>query len=196
MKSFTKALVLAPVAIFALTACEATLSENQVKERAANYNLAEVSQNYTSVTGKATIKINKRTGSFAKDGIMGFLADALIEASTEEGEQTLDPASAFFAYGDIEESLASSGVSGAEVKINYYSYKSTGLKLVASSSINQSESGITMKGSGKTEMYVLDDGRLEKSVGSIKMDVSGKSSGIDLKGSLDFTFTSTYTWNK
>ena len=53
-----------------------------------------------------------------------------------------------------------------------------------------------MKGSGKTEMYVLDDGRLEKSVGSVKMDVSGKSSGIDLKGSLDFTFTSTYTWNK
>ena len=64
-KSFVKVLALAPVMLVALTACQASLSSDKAKERAAGYDSA-VLADYDSVTVKTTYSNIKATGQFEK----------------------------------------------------------------------------------------------------------------------------------
>jgi len=191
MKSFVKALVLAPVMVLALTACEAKISEDEAKERANGYDLAAVSEKYASFDSKGEVKIKKRTGVFEEGGIMASVVDIMVEAIDGEHKDQ-EVASGFFTLADI--SSISGGEEG-EVEITYYSYKKSGLKIVSNTKINMEEEGIAETGSTKTTSYILDDGRMEKGTGSTEMKVSGSMAGITIEGELSLTYSVSYTWN-
>ena len=199
MTNLRKLFVFAPVMLLSLTACEAKIDEAKAKERAKEYNATEVAKKYKSFDEKTEFKITKQSGDFAKGGKLYSLV-ALIEAfatdmeekdvAVEEGMYTTT------AFDDLLES-AQETVKGEPV-LEYYSYKSTGLKVVANIKQDTEEDGLKSKGDAKVTMYVLDDGRIEKADGLIKMSMEGKyplAEG-DVKGSFEMTIKATYTWNK
>lgn len=194
MKSLVKkSLILMPVMLLSLTAC-GKLSNEQAQERINGYSLANVSEKYASVDIKSECKVNKRTGVFAEDGLMGSVASMIIEALTQD-EKAADVSDGFFTADAIDVS-GMEDEEGYETKIEYFSYKGNGLKVVSTGSGDVSEEGIKEKVSAKSTVYVFDDGRMEKGDGSMKMSVSGSYLGLTLEGDLDLSFKVSYSWNK
>ena len=195
MKTLRKLLVLAPVLVMSLTACEAKIDEAKAAERAKAYNVAEVSTQYKSLDQKSECKVNKNTGVFADGGMLGSVVTLLKTALNNE-EKGIDPAEGIYTAAAFAELASGASIEGAKTSISYYAYKSTGLKIVGEAKADQNSSGMKMTGSSKATMYVLDDGRIEKGSGSVKMNVTGEAAGVKLEGALDLSFTVTYTWNK
>ena len=189
MKALNKALVLAPVVLLSLTAC-GKLSDDKAQERMEGYSLKEVEDKYASVDIKSDVKINKRTGSFAEGGLMSSIVDLMVEGLSED-QKGAPVEEGFFTMALDVESLTGS----EDVSVEYYAYKKTGLKIVSTTNINEDESGVKTTGSAKTTVYILDDGRIEKGEGSMKIDASGSAGIVSLDGTLDFSFKFTYTWN-
>ena len=187
MKSFTKALVLAPIFLLSLTAC-GKISEDQAKERVKGYNAAEVAEKYASYDIKGEAKVTKRSGVFAEGGLMASIADTLIEAFNTD-EKGNDVAGGIFTTGSLDIGSAD------QVEMTYYAYKKTGLKVVANIDADETTEGMSEKVKGKETIYVLDDGRIEKGDGNMSMTVSGSYAGINLEGELAFTFKMSYKWN-
>ena len=191
MKSFAKkAVVLMPVMLLSLTAC-GKLSEDQAKERAKGYNLAAVQEKYASVDIKSEIKVNKRTGVFEEGGLMSSMADTLIDVFEGENGDGQDVSEGF-----MGELTFDSGDLGKEVEVEYYGYKKTGLKITVNGKTDETTEGITEKIEVHETIFVLDDGRMEKGNGSMKMNVSGTYMGLSMEGVLDFSFKVSYSWNK
>ncbi len=186
MKSFVKALVLAPVMLVALTACQSKLSDEKAQERAKGYDAAAVAEKYASVDIKSEFNVKKRTGVFAEDGLLAFIVNAAIEAGTRD-EKGLDPTNGIFVMSDASQTEG--------ITLEYYAYKKTGLKIVTKTDTDQTESGVKMKGTSSGATYVLDDGRYEKGDGKGKMSVEGSGSGLSLTGEFEFTSKVVYTWH-
>ncbi len=189
-KSFVKLLTLAPVALVALTACEAKLSEDKAKERAEGYDPAVV-ENYESVTIKT---------SYSKKEAKGSIFEMMIEF-LEDDEYEEDPELCFFTLDLVDEAAAEIGDEG-ELTTTYYSYKKTGLKVVINGNVKKEKTDdepYSMEMKTSSTIYVLDDGRIEKQ----EMSISGKSEGsmevfgqtFDFSGSIDVKGTQTFTWN-
>jgi len=195
MKTLRKLFVLAPVMIMSLTACEAKIDQAKAAERAKDYNTAEVSTQYKSFDQKSECKVNKNTGVFADGGLLSSVVTILKEGLNSE-EKGLDPAEGVYTAAKFAEVVSQASIEGAKAEISYYAYKSTGLKIVSSAKMESNSNGNKTSGSAKTEMYVLDDGRVEKAGGAVKMNVSGETAGVKLNGVLDLSFTVTYTWHK
>ena len=195
MKTLRKLLVLAPVMVMSLTACEAKIDEAKAAERAKAYNVAEVSTQYKSFDQKSECKVNKNTGVFADGGMLGSVVTLLKTALNNE-EKGIDPAEGIYTAAAFAELASGASIEGAKTSISYYAYKSTGLKIVGEAKADQNSSGMKMTGSSKATLYVLDDGRIEKGSGAVKMNVTGDVGGVKLEGALDLSFTVTYTWNK
>lgn len=193
MKSYVKTLMLAPVFLLSLTACEAKLSEEKARERAAGYDLAAVQEKYESVTVKGEVKVKKREGVFAEGGIMGSMVDLIVSGFEGDNEPS-SVEEGFFTSDTIDEMLSSQ--EGAEAELSYYAYKKTGLKVVGVAKADSASESASGNGTSKATLYVLDDGRLEKGNGSIEMSFAGgEGTGISMSGALSLTFNLTYTWN-
>lgn len=196
MKSFVKVLALAPAMLVALTACEAKIDEEAAKERVAAYDAAAVAEKYEEVEIAMSAKVNKATGVFGKDGIL----EALTEVFKSVDEKETMPAEygmfTFESFDDLVEEVnsASANTANAKVELNYYSYKSTGLKVVASASAKMEEEGAKASYSTSVTEYVHDDGRIEKADASFKISMSGKSAGISVDGTLDVSMKLTTKW--
>lgn len=195
MKTLRKLLVLAPVMVMSLTACEAKIDEAKAAERAKAYNVAEVSTQYKSFDQKSECKVNKNTGVFADGGLL-YSVVSILEAGLNAEEKGLDADEGVYTAAKFAEVVSSASVNGAKAEISYYAYKTAGLKIVSSAKVDMNSSGTKTSGSSKAEMYVLDDGRIEKASGAVKMNVSGEAGGVKLNGALDLSFTVTYTWHK
>lgn len=192
-KSFVKVLALAPVMLVALTACQASLSSEKAKERAAGYDAA-VLDNYASVTVKTKYTNVKATGIYES-----------MSSYYQDGEETEEPEAAFCTQAEIEMIDAQAGEhkddSGLTMKttVQYYAYKKTGLKIVAKSEGKGTVSGVEMTSKQNQTIWVLDDGRLEK----IEMSADASSKGeitvgavsVDASGTLKYNAKATYTWN-
>ena len=200
MKSLRKIFTLAPVMLISLTACEAKLSDADAKKRIQSYNAEEVAKNYSTVSVDYDLKVNKKTGVFGKGGLLESLPESLEEAYEQASETYKDqPASVGVITLDIVNSSTNSfsalGLSG-EVKLTYYAYQNTGLKIVSESKINEDLEGMKMKASQSGTTYVFDDGRAEKADGKVKMNISGEYGGLKLSGDFEATIAITYTWKK
>ena len=186
MKSFVKALVLAPAMLVALTACQSKLSDEKAKERADGYKPAEVAEKYESVDVKSDVDVKKRTGVFAEDGLLAAVVNAAIEAATRD-DKGLEPASAIFVMPDDSQTEG--------ITLEFYSYKKTGLKIVTKTDMERTESGAKMKITGSGNSYVLDDGRYEKGDSKVKMSVDANVGGVAFKGECEYTTKTVYTWH-
>lgn len=196
MNVLRKLVVLAPVMILSLTACEAKLDDAKVKERSDKYDAAKVAETYKSYDEKGKCDVKKQTGIFSDDSIvMGTIVKAMKSALNYE--QKDQPASngmyTTAAFNTLIKSVSTEGFDSAG--INFYAYKSSGLKIVGEAK-NGKDDNDGMTGSIKVSMYVLDDGRIEKSSGSIKMEVAKGSGGVSMEGALDLSFNVSYTWHK
>ena len=186
MKSFVKALVLAPAMLVALTACQSKLSDEKAKERADGYKPAEVAEKYESVDVKSDVDVKKRTGVFAEDGLLAALVNTAIEAATRD-DKGLEPSAGIFVMSDAEQTDG--------VTLEYYSYKKTGLKIVVKTDMDQKESGANIKITGTGNTYVLDDGRYEKGDSKVKMFVDANVGGVAFQGECEYTTKTVYTWH-
>ena len=197
MKTLRKLLVLAPVMVMSLTACEAKIDEAKASERAKGYNATEVAKEYKSFDQKSTCKVNKNTGVFADGGLYGALIIPLLKEALNTEEKDLPADQGVYTTAAFAELMSAANTEdNAKTTISYYAYKDTGLKIVGEAKAEESSEGIKSKGTSKVEMYVLDDGRIEKGSGYIKMSMSGSSSGVKVDGELDMSFNITYTWHR
>ena len=187
-KSFVKVLTLAPVMLVALTACQASLSSDKAKERAAGYDVA-VLDNYASV------KVTEKYSDVEATGVLETMG-----AAFEDNESDVEPEEAFCTEAAIELIDAQAGEhtsdSGLVTKntIQYFAYKKTGLKIVVKSEASGKMSGLNASGKGEQTIWVLDDGRLEKENRSSDLKVEGAASGITMTGTLKYKLAATYTW--
>ena len=186
-KTFVKLLTLAPVVLVALTACESKLSAEKASERAKGYDAVAVSEDYASYDVETKLDVKKRTGVFAEDGLLAFVVEATIAAANNNTKDN-EPATGVFDESAIKDEEDDG------VTLTYYSYKKTGLKIVTVTDKKSSESGANLLTKGKSTTYVLDDGRLEKGNGNIKMSIDASGSGIKLEGEFEAEFSSKYTW--
>ena len=196
MNVLRKLVVLAPVMLLSLTACEAKLDDAKAQERAATYDAAKVSETYKSYDQKGKCDVKKQTGIFADDNpIMGKIIKAMKDALNNE-QKGLAPETGIYTAGAFDELVKSVSTEGAgKATLSYYAYKSSGLKIVAEAK-NGKDDNDGMTGGTKVAMYVLDDGRIEKASGSIKLNVSASTAGVSMEGALDMSFSMNYTWNK
>ena len=184
---------MAPAMLLALTACEAKMDEAKANERIQSYDAAKVAETYKSYDEKMEIKFTKKTGDFAKGGKM-YDQVVLLEALMGEGsaEKDLPVADGVFTTNSIAElgaSASSVGANGLDgYTFNYYSYKTTGLKVTATADAEQE--GAKIKASAS--MYVHDDGRIEKADAKVSMTYNS----AEMKGTLEMSLKMTYTWNK
>ena len=194
MKKFVKALVLAPVMLVALTACESKMSNEKAQERAKGYDSA-VLANYENVTVATKYSNVKAEGTYESR-----------KDSLKDGEVTQQPEECFCTEAAIK-SLEDGGVGGIQVEgltmetkttVEYYSYKKTGLKIVVKTVGQGSFSGVTYDSKGTGTYWVLDDGRIEKAETTNSVKTEGTMTvvvSIDMSGSMSYTAKSTYTWN-
>ena len=196
MKSLTKFFLFVPVMFMSLTACGAKLDESAALERANSYSVSEVETNYKSVDVKFESKINKNTGVFADDGLMGIIT-LLLKEATNTDEKNLPVEEYVFTKDSISDLISDFAfeTEDAVADVTYYAYKGNGLKVDAIASSEGEEDEGTYKVNVKATMYVLDDGRIEKMSGSMLMDFKGESMGVSMEGVLDFSFTATLKWN-
>ena len=196
MNVLRKLVVLAPVMLLSLTACEAKIDETKAGERVATYDAAKVTEEYKSYDEKSECNIKKNTGVFADGGLLSSIVKIMKEALNQE-QKDVPAAEGIYttnAFGDLMNAAAAEGA--AKPVISYYAYKNTGLKIVGETKQDANSAGTKQKASAKVEMYVFDDGRIEKASGSMKMSVSGEAAGVKLTGDLDLSFKVTYTWHK
>ena len=191
MKALTKALVLAPVVLLSLTAC-GKLSDEKAQERINGYSLSDVAAKYASVDIKSDVKVNKRTGVFAEDGALAAIVNTVIKALDQSAEGAA-VAEGFFTMDAIDAGEAAAD--NDDINLEYYGYKKTGLKIVATTKSEVDSGGLKEKTDSKSTVYVLDDGRMEKGNGSMKMSASGSYLGFTAEGSLDISYKVSYKWN-
>ena len=191
MKALTKALVLAPVVLLSLTAC-GKLSNEKAQERINGYSLSDVAAKYASVDIKTDLKINKRTGVFAEGGLLASLVNIMTNA-LNQNEEGANVAEGFFTMDAIDAGEAAAD--SDNINLEYYGYKKSGLKIVASTKSSVDTAGIKEDTDSKTTVFVLDDGRMEKGEGSVKVSASGDVAGIKAEGNLDISYKISYKWN-
>ena len=161
MKNQAKSLVLLPVVLLSLTACEKAISEEEGKERLNNYSLADAKANYRSVMVKSTAKNENRTGEFKKGGM--FYDYFTFENFNDEIDE-LD--SFVLTEVVINRTMMLNDEDQTLPKVEYYTYKTTGLKIVAAKVQEYiSAEGLLFNVSIKLIAYALDDGRIEKEEG-------------------------------
>lgn len=197
MKSLRKLFVFAPVMLLSLTACEAKIDEARAKERIYAYKPSDVATNYKSVDIKMEIKVKKNTGAFAEDGSLYSVVSLLSLFDFEQKGEPVE--SGIFTTSTVDEMMASlnSAVKdGDAANVTYYSYKTSGLKIVADAKQTSNAFGPTIDSSSKMEIYVGDDGRIEKASGSSKLNCKGASKEDKVDGVLDYSLVGTFTWNK
>ena len=192
MKNLAKSLVLLPVALLSLTACEKQISEEERLNRLNSYSLADAKAKYDFVLIEAKSKAEKRTGEFKEGGMFYdfYTFEDSIEMAYEFDSFVLseDMINRTTMLNDEDETLP---------KVEYYSYKNTGLKVVATKSQKYtSDEGLTFDISTKIVAYTFDDGRIEKEEGTAKAKVSGTIGGKKVSGSISGTETAKITWNR
>ena len=192
MKNPAKSLVLLPVVLLSLTACEKAISEEEGKERLNNYSLADAKANYRSVMVKSTAKNENRTGEFKKGGM--FYDYFTFENFNDEIDE-LD--SFVLTEVVINRTMMLNDEDQTLPEVEYYTYKTTGLKIVAAKVQEYiSAEGLLFNVSIKLIAYALDDGRIEKEEGVAKAKVSGTINGKKISGNISGTQKVTITWNK
>ena len=192
MKHLAKSLVLLPVVLLSLTACEKQISEEERLNRLNSYSLTDVKAKYDYVLIEARSKEEKRTGEFKEGGMFYdfYTFEDSIEMVYEFDSFVLseDMINRTMMLNDEDETLP---------KVEYYSYKNTGLKVVATKSQKYtSNEGLTFDISIKMVAYTFDDGRIEKEEGTAKANVSGTIGGKKVSGSISGIETAKITWNK
>ena len=192
MKNQAKSLVLLPVVLLSLTACEKAISEEEGKERLNNYSLADAKANYRSVMVKSTAKNENRTGEFKKGGM--FYDYFTFENFNDEIDE-LD--SFVLTEVVINRTMMLNDEDQTLPEVEYYTYKTTGLKIVATKAQEYiSAEGLLFNVSIKLIAYALDDGRIEKEEGVAKAKVSGTINGKKISGNISGTQKVTIIWNK
>lgn len=194
MKKFVKALVLAPVMLVALTACESKMSNEKAQERAKGYDAA-VLANYENVTVATKYSNVKAEGTYESR-----------KDSLKDGEVTQQPEECFCTEAHIK-SLEDGGEGGIQIEglnmdtkttVEYYSYKKTGLKIVVKTAGQGTVGALTYDSKSTATYWVLDDGRMEKSETKNSVKTEGTMTvvvTIDMSGSMSYTSKSTFTWN-
>lgn len=200
MKSLRKLFVLAPVMLMSLTACEAKIDEAKAKERVNAYDSAKVEEKYESCDVTMKVDIKKNTGAFAEGGSM-YMFVSLMKEMNDDGEQKGQAAEEYVYTSEMFETLMTSfsSVSGEtkNAEVTYYSYKSNGLKISGSAKLDQEYQGAKMSGSVKAELYVLDDGRVEKEKATMNLKISGGETDEVKKtnGELNLSLSASVKWN-
>ena len=158
----------------------------------ANYNPEEAVGPYSSVEItisyeliKATGDFDERTGAF-KEVTTNLKQMLESQAGTRtEGEEYLT--SAVLKNSDIE---MYENMSGTE--LSFYEYLNSGL--IMEVSITQVDDSIHSITTSKTTLYVLDDGRMEKSDGRALMKLQGQNYGSSYEGELEYQGSTSLRW--
>lgn len=75
MNKYLRSLAVVGVALFSLTSCKSTITADEAKTVAANYDQTAVDEKYSGGTGTTTAKVSTATGIFSSTGKLSALAD-------------------------------------------------------------------------------------------------------------------------
>ena len=117
----------------------------------------------------------------------------ITRLTLNQNEEGANVAEGFFTMDAIDAGEAAAD--SDNINLEYYGYKKSGLKIVASTKSSVDTAGIKEDTDSKTTVFVLDDGRMEKGEGSVKVSASGDVAGIKAEGNLDISYKISYKWN-
>ena len=187
MKALRKSLVLLPVALLALTACESKITSEAAKERMNSYSFETVKENYASVRVQVKNTYSNRTGAFKEGGLYANYITA------KDIDEVMDDYSDYFC---VQETLDAYFIAEATevtpAEFTYYAYKKTGIKVVGTKTFKNGATDSTyLEINVKLVEYVLDDGRVEKMITDMALKLKG-----EVTGSIKGHSVATFTWNK
>ena len=168
------------------------ISTEQAKERVASYNPEVAVNPYSSVEITISYEFIKATGEFdERTGVFQNVTTSLKQAlesqngTRTEGEDYLP--SAVLKISDIEMYESMSGT-----KLSFYPYLNTGL--IMEVTMVQVDDDVHSVTTSQMSLYILDDGRMEKSDGYALIKLQGPSYGGSYEGELEYQASTSLRW--